>query len=33
MFVSYTHEGLKLANLITKKVIVSKDVIFVEDEG
>ena len=33
IFVGYTHGGYKLFNPMKKKVIVSRDVIFAEDEA
>ena len=33
IFIGYKHEGYKLYNPMTKKVIVSRDVTFVEDEN
>jgi len=32
IFIRYKHGGYKLYNQITKKVIISRDVTFVEDE-
>jgi len=32
IFIGYKHEGYKMYNPMTKKVIVSRDVTFVEDE-
>jgi len=33
IFIGYKHGGYKLYNPMTKKVIVSRDVTFTEDEG